>query len=161
MITVHIWNSNISSGVWGHASMSLEHTYVSWWPSGLHREHNKVISKIYRAGPIRNQTFADDVAGENGLRPDHNIRIQCLDERAIKDWWFRFALLKDGMVFQGPLQDSWETLSKNCSTVVAKGLTTGGGDKLAPKDASNLIWTPNNVLRYAQAIQRAAPGVPR
>ena len=155
MLTVHIWAYRGSAVAWGHASMSLDRTYVSWWPEGSNRVHNKLVGRIYTAGPIRNRTFSDDVAGEDGRHPDFNIRIQGLSEQAIKDWWFRFSLLRDGEIYQGPLRDSWQTLSKNCSTVVARGLTLGGGAELAGFSAARLVWTPNDVRAYAQAIQTA------
>jgi hypothetical protein len=53
----------------------------------------------------------------------------------------------------GPLQ-SWETLSRNCSTVVATALKKGGGDQYAQKNKANIVWTPTNVLKYARSIQK-------
>lgn len=153
MLTVHIWRYQGSAVAWGHASMSLERTYISWWPEGTNRVHNKLVGQIYTAGPIRNQSFEGDVVGENGRQPDSNVRIHGLDEAAIKNWWFRFALLRDGQVYQGPLMDSWQTLTKNCSTIVARALTIGGGEKYAGMKSKSMIWKPNDVLAYARAVE--------
>jgi len=153
MLTVYIWSFRGKMEAWGHASMQVDQTYISWWPekpgqvpSGIHRD-------VYASHPIRNRSYSADVSAE-GQSPDHFIRIEGLDEKAIKDWWQSFGLSRDGMLYQGPLQ-SWDTLQRNCSNVVATGLRVGGGDKFASWSKSwNLVWTPANVLRYAQSIQR-------
>jgi len=153
MLKVYVWSFRGKTEAWGHASMQVDQTYVSWWPekpgqvpSGIHRN-------IYASHPIRSRSYSGDVSAE-GQPPDHVIRIDGLDEKAIKDWWQSFGLSRDGVLYQGPLQ-SWDTLKRNCSNVVATALRIGGGDKFASWSKSwNLVWTPADVLQYAQSIQR-------
>ena len=153
MLTVFIWQFRGKAVAWGHASLLVDRTYMSWWPEGRGRIHSKISSQIYTAHPFRDRTFEQDVAAE-GQRPDHEVQINGLDESAIKDWWQGFGLTRDGVFYQGPLQP-WETLAQNCSTVAARGLSAGGGDKFAPRRKSwNIVWIPSDVLQYAQAIQR-------
>jgi hypothetical protein len=152
MLTVFIWQYRGKSIAWGHASLLVDQTYMSWWPEARGRIHSKISNKIYTANPIRNRKLNDDVADE-GQHADYQMRIDGLDERAIKDWWQSFGLTRDGQLYQGPLLP-WETLAQNCSTVAARGLSIGGGDKYAPwRKAWNVVWIPNDVLMYATAIK--------
>lgn len=152
MLSVYIWSFRGKSEAWGHASMQVDLTYISWWPeqpgqvpSGIHRN-------IYASHPFRNRSYIADVTAE-GQPPDHVICIDGLDEDAIKDWWQSLGLNREGISYHGPLQ-SWDTLQRNCSNVVATGLRIGGGDKFASWLKSwNLVWTPADVLQYAQSIQ--------
>lgn len=153
MVTVHIWSFRGKNEAWGHAAMQVGQTYMSWWPEQPGQVPSKVHRNIYASHPFRNRTYADDVRDE-GQPPDHTIRIDGLDENAIKDWWQSFGLTRDGVLFQGPLQ-SWQTLKRNCSNVVATGLKKGGGDKYSTWAKSwNLVWTPQDVLRYALSIKQ-------
>lgn len=153
MITVYIWNFRGKNEAWGHASMQVDNTYISWWPEKPGQIPSKIHQNIYASHPFRNRTFSADIAGEKNHPPDHSIRIEGLNEKAIKDWWQSFGLIRDGQQFQGPLQ-SWSTLIRNCSTVVATGLHIGGGDHYASWIKSwSLIWNPNDVLQYAKSIQ--------
>jgi hypothetical protein len=154
MLTAFIWEFRGKSVAWGHASLLVDATYVSWWPEGRGRIPSKVSNQVYSVSPIRNRTLAQDIQAEQ-QQPDHRILLDGLDEMAIKNWWQSFGLTRDGQLYQGPLQP-WETLAQNCSTVAARGLSIGGADKLVPwRKAWNFVWTPNDVLRYLQAIQRA------
>ena len=113
----------------------------------------KVSDRIYSVYPIRNRQLADDVSAER-QQPDHRLVIAGLDEKAIKDWWQSFGLTRDGVLYQGPMRP-WDTLGQNCSTVAARGLSIGGGDKyVAWQKSWNVVWTPNDVLDYAISIQR-------
>lgn len=175
MIEVYIWNSRLKDGVWGHAAMRVQWTHISWWPTGEGRiprfakaaqSSSKVVQRtvgsIYAAHPIRNQSFEDDqylegIDEQGNFRgpkpPDHTVTLEGLDEEAILDWWQGFGLTRNGTQFAGPLP-AWHTTETNCSTVVARGLTIGGGEAYAGWWPShNVVWTPNDVLRYALAIR--------
>lgn len=152
MLTVYIWSFRGKTEAWGHASMQVDQTYVSWWPEKPGQVPSKIHSNIYSSHPFRNRSYSADVSAE-GYPPDHVIRIDGLDEKSIKDWWQSFGLSRDGLLYQGPLQ-SWDTLNCNCSNVVATALRIGGGDKFASWSKSwNLVWSPADVLQYAQSIQ--------
>jgi hypothetical protein len=54
----------------------------------------------------------------------------------------------------GPPSAPWSTVTSNCSKIVALALDAGGGLQYAPYLSSrNVIWTPNDVRVYAQAVQ--------
>ncbi|HTZ73522.1 MAG TPA: hypothetical protein VMB47_06355 [Candidatus Aquilonibacter sp.] len=76
MVTVHIWNFRGSNQAWGHASLELDRTYISWWPQTPGQVPTK-IPDIYASHPFRNRDFASDVQDE-GQRPDHSIHINGL-----------------------------------------------------------------------------------
>ena len=151
MLTVFIWTFRGKDVAWGHASLLVDHTYMSWWPEGRNRIASKVSDRVYSVHPIRNRQFADDVDAEQSY-PDCRIPVKGLDEAKIKDWWQSLGLTRDGVLFNGPMLP-WATLQQNCSTVAARGLSIGGGDRYAGWTKSwNLVWTPNDVLRYAMSI---------
>jgi len=133
--------------------MQLDQTYISWWPEQPGQVPSKIHRQVYASSPFRNRTFQADLAAE-GQSPDKVVQIEGLNEKAIKDWWQSFGLSRDGVQYHGPLQ-SWDTLKRNCSNVVATGLRVGGGDKYSNWFKSwNLIWTPEDVLKYALSIQQ-------
>jgi len=152
MLTVFIWDFRGKDVAWGHASVLVNRTYMSWWPEGRNRLRSKVHPNIYSAGPFRDRKFAEDVEAE-GQQPDQSIELAGLDEGAIEDWWQSFGLTGDGVLYYGPLLN-WETLTLNCSTVAAHALTVGGGKNFASwTKVWNVVWTPRDVLHYARAIQ--------
>jgi hypothetical protein len=150
MITVFVWlpktiddQKNV-----GHSSMLVSgHTYVSWWPdetAGFGRDFH----------PIRNKSFASDVADEGDRNPDFSIQINGLDEQAILDWWSSFGLVRGGDLLFGPLPP-YNLAKQNCSTVVARALKIAGGDRYTGwYDSHSVIWRPQTVLDYALSIQR-------
>ncbi|MGU7843781.1 hypothetical protein ACV22V_30490 [Burkholderia sp. AW33-5] len=156
MVKVHVWDFRGSTKGWGHASMEVGSTYISWWPrpegtkTGL-----RLLPQIYAAHPWRDQRFEDDKEYE-GRGPDQTVNLNGLNERAIKDWWQSFGLMRDRVAYEGPMQ-AWQTLKMNCSTVVATGLTKGGGRACGYTKPLQSIWRPSDVLAYALAI-RAAGG---
>ncbi len=153
MITVFIWMFRGKDAAWGHASLLVDRTYMSWWPEGRGRARSKVSEQIYTVLPIYDRQFGEDVTAE-GQQPDHRVVISGLDEFKIKDWWQSFGLTRDGVLYQGPLLP-WATLAQNCSTVAARGLSIGGGDRYSEWATSwRPVWTPNGVLQYALSIQR-------
>ncbi len=152
MLTVNIWSFRGKNEAWGHASMQVGQTYISWWPEKPGQVPSKIHTNVYASNPFRNRSYAEDVRDE-GQPPDHVVPIHGLDENAIKDWWQSFGLTRDGVLYQGPLQ-SWDTLKRNCSNVVVIALKKGGGDQYAEWAKSwRLIWTPQDVLRYALSIK--------
>src|SRR5438552_1754432 len=127
MVVVYVWDFQGSKQAWGHASMWVGTTYISWWPDSPGQVPSKIHRNIYQSHPLRGRSFAEDVRSE-GRSPNHCIHIDGLDESAIKDWWQSFGLSRDGVLYQGPLP-AWATLKCNCSTVVATALKRGGGDR--------------------------------
>ena len=126
--------------------------YFSWWPEGPDRKfhiHERI--PVYTVEAIRGRTFADDCRDEGSVSPkspDHTIRIAKLDETKVKAYW-KDLLDKD---------PTWSTLGQNCSTTVARSMMAGGGDsKVKVGDwwhQWNVVWKPDDVIRYAYAIQK-------
>ena len=141
---MYIWDHSFDH--WGHAAMRLEDgTDISWWPSedrhGILREKD-----IYSAPAVIGQTI-EQASGPHyeNKKADLKIPINGLDEKAIKTWWNKF---------KG--NHLWKSLSQNCSTTVSDGLKAGGA-KVKLSDIFkqwNLIWTPNDIKKYAQAIKK-------
>lgn len=157
MATVCVWSYRGKTVAWGHASLIVDpETYVSWWPERPGAVPSKLHRNIYQSPPFRDRRFAADCAAERQL-PDHQIELHQLDALAIKDWWQSFGLMRDGVPYQGPLQ-AWSTLDRNCSTVVAEALSIGLGEARARRlRPFKLVWTPEDVLHFARAIQAAPP----
>ena len=154
LLTVHIWDYQGKNVGWGHASITLDNgTHISWWPSAENREPSlpkiinriiPVLSNIYSVEAISNQTFANDVEGENGHQPDFQITLTNLDETKIEEWWETFKSTHQ-----------WSTLSQNCSTTAADALRAGGGAELVSWFTSHhIIWKPTDVKNFVESIQR-------
>ena len=56
--------------------------------------------------------------------------INGLDEPTMLAWWKGFGLVSGGLELQGPMLP-YNLIKQNCSTVVARGLSAGGGDRYA------------------------------
>lgn len=152
MTTVYVWSFRGKREAWGHASMLVDATYMSWWPESPGQVPSGIHPNIYASHPFRNRSFEEDTKAE-GYPPDNVIELTGLNETAIKDWWQSFGLTRDGVQYQGPLEP-WKTLGQNCSTVVARGLSIGGGETYATWHKSwKLVWKPSDVRDYALSIQ--------
>jgi hypothetical protein len=155
MVQVHVWNFLGSKRAWGHASLHVGTTYISWWPGPQEDREYKLGREldVYSVPHIFDQTFEDDqeLEGRPGhpRPPDHTIGFSGLDEPRILDWWKAFGV--EGR--------AWSTLGQNCSTTVGRALMVGGGDDYAEGligwwHSWNMVWQPADVLRYAQSIER-------
>ena len=145
LLQVYVWNYQGSRTAWGHASITLDDgTHISWWPSGdRHVDINIPHAPIYSARANKNQTMDRDIRLEGG-EPDQVIIINGLDEAAIKKWWEEFQKTQ-----------RWKTLTQNCSTTAADALNAGGAALpawLGGWAGGHPFWTPNDVARYANAI---------
>jgi hypothetical protein len=152
MIKVYVWPFLGKDEAWGHASMHVGTTYISYWPSGNGRVGSKVHQDVYSAHPIVSRTLQDDIDAEGGQRP-RPLLINGLDEKRIITWWHQLFPASGRLI--GPPSVPWSSLNWNCSKVVANGLKEGGGDRFASWIKSwNVVWTPNDVREYAESIIR-------
>ena len=152
MVTVFIWNFRGQDVARGHASLLVDRTYMSWRPEGSNGIASKLSDRLRSVHSIRHRLLSDDIAAERS-QPDHLVDIAGLDESKIKDWWHSFGLARSSARHEGPMLPG-ETLARNCSTVAARGLSVGGGDRYASCTRPwNSIWTPNDVLQYATSIR--------
>lgn len=149
MITIYIWKP--ANGLYGHTSMKVtggvprDSVYVSWWP-------NRNVS-TFECTDARMYSYQDDVEAE-GRDPDPVIRIDGLNETAIKTWWRDFRLT----------QDQWCTITLNCSVAVVRGLKAGGSDRFV--SARNChhnwsVWRPMTLLDYVKDLRRGLANPPR
>jgi hypothetical protein len=136
--TIIIWNNHmyVNNPYPGHAAMSIDgvwakdaSTYVSWWPG-------KKQDGLQLASP--NLEFFADLKAE-GYAPDHIIRVSALRADVMKSTWQQ-KRTKDNA--------HYKFLAKNCSTLVATVLKSGGkrGSSLA---RNQLVWTPLKVRDLA------------
>jgi hypothetical protein len=97
---------------------------------------------------IENQTFANDIVGEEGHQPDVIIHIDGLDEEAIAKWWEEFKKNPENL---------WKTFSQNCSTVTIMALIAGGAD-FGWFSNHKMIWTPNKVEKFTNRLKAKLDG---
>ena len=145
LLTVHIWDYRGKDVAWGHASITLDDgTHISWWPQAQGRNRKKHFPMLYSVDANNPQTMQDDISME-GQCQDKDIKIDGLDEQAIKDWWKEYQQ-----------NNKWKTLSQNCSTTVALALRAGGARVrlLDWGKAHNIVWTPSDVDAFSEAINR-------
>jgi uncharacterized protein RhaS with RHS repeats len=136
LATVYVWPSDKDH--FGHAALELDDgTYISFWPTGM----NAALS----SEAFLSKNLDQDTRGE-GNRDPIKVRLDNLDEDAIKQWWSKFrSNLKD---------HDFNFLWRNCSTIVSEALGAGGGRKRAPGN-HHIVWEPADVLKYAQEIDAA------
>ena len=60
MLKVYIWNFR-GNQAWGHASMQVDQTYISWWPEQVGQVPSGIHRNIYESNPIRNRSYSKDV----------------------------------------------------------------------------------------------------
>jgi hypothetical protein len=145
-VTVYVWLPNFPNV--GHTSMMVAggsyqgRLYISWWPEGDHNAFGLAMCTPYTSMG----SYNDDKANE-GQESDYTLVIPSgLDEGSIVAWW------------QNQLTDvnaQYCLLSENCSDVVHQALQAGGADAYVTGNATwNVVWTPQGVLEYVQAIQQ-------
>ena len=150
MVTVYIWNMTSVLHV-GHAALKIAGSggraiYVSWWPVN---PEGRISSRIptfttiaagiggVQASPHLN--LVEDVNGE-GKMPDYQVQVHGLDDSRMRDAWRLWLNSHQYLVW-----------NSSCATTVSGILRAGGGDMYASWPGW-LVWTPNEVGRYAQAI---------
>lgn len=166
MIIAHIWEFRGVRTAWGHAAVEIRREgasdcYISWWPGHLRQPKYPglagktytapLFSGLYSAPANRNQTFAADVSGEEGMQPDHSLEVLGLDPAKIKAWW-------DGFLVNPP---DWSSLDVNCAMVAAYALRAGGANDVISGVSGwwrswNTVWSPNDVILLVEAINRGA-----
>ena len=156
-VTVYIWLPNLPNV--GHSSMLVEGggaqtpLYISWWPEGEHNALGLALCTPY----TNMSSYSDDRTNEgDGNTPkdaDYIMQFPSgLDEGAIRNWWAQ--TISDS-------QAQYCLLSSNCSAVVHQALQAGGADNYASGFATwNIVWSPNGILDYTQAVQQGMTSPP-
>jgi RHS repeat-associated protein len=146
LATLNYWGSQFYGPWlqrWGHVSLTLDDgTYISFYPADF--------SLVHPNGPgIFSPSLSDDNLNEGG-KPDVQIKLDNLDENAIKAWWDNYK--KTNPEFRG--------FTNNCSTVVKNAFDIGGGRKHATEYGTGfLYWEPDAVREYARELQKAGTGI--
>lgn len=148
MLKVHVWLPH--GNMVGHASLSFENNYVSFWPED---SAGKKDLKIKRSHPGQFMTaMKEDIASEGGQLPI-TIKLKQFDGEKLSQ--FIAGLMSDTPRYQ--------LARYNCSHVVAECLkvaceqdpsfqpTAQDYGKLG-KILGRGIWTPGEVLRYAREL---------
>jgi hypothetical protein len=160
-VTLYIWRLGPTNV--GHASLEIGGTYVSYWPAEGAGKKDVKFGQSHQAG------FPSAYAVDRRLERKHAdeaFTLTSLDTAKMVAAWEQFKLT----------EPRYNMVEQNCSTVVAVLLQVGSGlqpsfvPAVAIDDhASNLaqrvflrlrffsnsikMWTPDEVLRYAQEIQ--------
>ena len=148
MVKVHVWLPD--SNHVGHTALTIKNIYVSFWPDG---EAGKKDLKIKTSQPgMFVQSLHEDIYNEGNRQP-MTINIPGLDEDKILDY---IAQLQEKM-------PRYQLARNNCSHIVAKALMAGAKQKPSfTPHAGNYskagrllgigIWTPDQVLKFAQEL---------
>ena len=145
---VHIWLPHGDHV--GHASLTVRGIYFSFWPED---DAGKKDLKSKRSHPgSLMQTIEDDIRAEGGMIP-RTFEMRGLDEDAVIEY-------VTGVQENLP---RYQLARNNCSHVVAAALMAGAGRKPSfIPHAGNYgrlgrivgigIWTPDQVLKFAQEL---------
>ena len=148
MLKVHVWLPHGS--MVGHASLSFETNYISFWPEDAAGKKDLKIKRSH-PGSFMN-ALHEDIQAEDNRQPT-TVVIQNINTEKLED--FIFKLQRNIPRYQ---------LAKfNCSNVVADCLKIACNKepsfRLSAKDYGKLgqifgqgIWTPNEILRYAREL---------
>lgn len=151
MVKVHIWVRDEQHV--GHTALTIRDVYVSFWPDG---DAGKKDLKIKTSHPgTYVETLAQDIVNEGGRKPI-TIDIANLDEVSM-------------LHYVNYLQNNvprYQIARHNCSHLVVDILQRGANKKptFKPNAAEYAkvgrilgygIWTPANVMRYANELKSA------
>lgn len=131
LLTLHYWDpQGTGMDKWhGHVAITLEDgTYISHWPAD-----NRNWPYL-RPSPARPPDRRLDRLGEDG-RPPRNIRVDGLNEAAIRQWWDAY--------------DKEFSVWNNCSDVTSDALREGGM-RIPP----HLMYHPTQVTRDVERLLR-------
>ncbi len=149
MLKVHVWLPE--GNMVGHASLSFDKNYVSFWPEdGAGKKDLKI--KTSHPGAFMEE-LREDIQAE-GNREPITVTIKNIDTETLEN--FILELQRNTPRYQ---------LAKyNCSHVVAECLKSASGweptFQPTARDYGRLgsvlgrgIWTPNDVLRFARELE--------
>jgi len=151
MVKVHVWLSTPTHI--GHTALTVKDRYISFWPDG---EAGKKDLKIKRSQPgLLLQSINEDIRNEGNRKPI-TIDLPKLNQERILLY---LASLEDNM-------PRYQIARNNCSHIVAKALIEGAKNKpsFTPHAGSYGklgrvlgigIWTPDQVLKFAEELQAA------
>lgn len=148
LLTVHIWRPQ--PGTMGHASLTLEDgTHISWWPNNPNADKNTDAP----ANP--NQRYdgpGNSDVNLEGRNPDVNIKLNKLDEKAIKEWWEKY---------KSDPKHTWNR-KDNCSRIALSALEAGGLPDTDIEASTVYFTTPGDVENTAERAaehEKNPPGI--
>jgi len=149
MVKVHVWlpyGPNV-----GHTALTIGTVYVSFWPDGSAGKKDLKIKRSHPGAFV--QALQEDVMNE-GNRVPMTVELATLDEGKMLDY-------VNDLIQNIP---RYQLARNNCSHVVANCLMLGTASRptFTPNAAnySKLgrlalgVWTPDQVLRFAQELKR-------
>jgi RHS repeat-associated protein len=146
---LYIWKGY--NGDWGHSSLKLnDGTYISWWPQDINHEYTSPLGSLapalFEADARVNQTYDLDRTLERH-KESQIIHLDNLDEGAIRDWWEKFKR-----------SHKYNSTGQNCSTTVVDALEAGGSGRHLIMYPKPMVWAPEDVQRYGEALRSAGAG---
>jgi len=150
MVKVHVWLQDATHI--GHAAMTVNNTYISFWPDG---EAGKKDLKTKRSQPGQFMASLHDDIYNEGDRQPITVELPYLDTNSILDYIA-------GLQSNNP---RYQLARNNCSHIVANALIAGSNIKPSfIPHAGNYgkigrvlgvgIWTPDQILRFARELKR-------
>ncbi len=152
MVEVYVWRRRDDISI-GHASLRVSFddasgcydTYLSWWPTGLHKK------ETMRGTPAQvSRTFREDCDDE-GIRPHRTFRFNnVFDEPKMLNLWARWKTDRQ-----------YQLMFNNCSSLVKFMLCQCGlvGDKLGGRFVNFCVYyehiaTPYDIEFYCDQLER-------
>jgi len=146
MVNVYVWSAHITVASPGHAALEVQSNkhsiYMSWYPV----EFSLSKPAILFGGAVQSSphiSLQEDVRYSKS-DPNHQTSVHGLNESAIIDFW-RVWLQ----------HNRYRLYNQSCATTVADALRAGGGDTYAPQFSKRHLWWPDEVYKYALAINYA------
>ena len=148
MLKVYVWPPH--GNMVGHSSLSFGTDYISFWPADT---AGKKDLKIKRSHPGHFMAaLQEDIYSEGGREPI-TVLIPCVNEKNL-------AKHISDLISNAP---RYQLAKNNCSNIVADCLKVASGKtatfRPSAHDYGRLgkvlgrgIWTPNEVLRYANEL---------
>jgi hypothetical protein len=151
MVKVHVWLPDANHI--GHTALTVKDRYISFWPDG---DAGKKDLKLKRSQPgMLLQSLREDIRNEGGRQPI-TIELPRLDAERI-------------LIYLANLEGNlprYQIARNNCSHIVAKALIEGAKCKPSFKPNAGYysklgkvlgygIWTPDQVLRFAEELHEA------
>jgi hypothetical protein len=154
LLDVYVWRPR-PGDAFGHSAIILaDGTNISWWPGNprtpKYPHCGCARDNIYSAPNIPNQKVLDGPDSAQAIEehpPDAVVHLGLLNEAAILAWWDKYKANNH----------TWDSLSPNCSTIVAEALLVGGAPPVTGLPifgaSGQGVWSPVDIEIFAD-VQR-------
>ena len=84
--TFYVWYPDVEKGAFGHASVKVGSTYMSWWPASESRMRSLLAMFNIKGTTVRLPAYNDDVKSE-GKEPEYIGDLYGWDDQKAIDYW--------------------------------------------------------------------------